>query len=140
MAVTSAASILTREGLNRPVTATGRSTLSTKEDFLQLLTTQMRNQNPLEPLKDSEMMSQLTQFSTVEGVQQLNKSFTEMLLLQQLTQGANLIGKTISYEKPGGSLPGRGVVESVKVENGTLQLQVEGKPVTLSQVRGIEAR
>jgi flagellar basal-body rod modification protein FlgD len=109
-----------------------------REDFLKLLMTQMRYQNPLDPVKDSEFVAQLSQFSTLDGIQALNSSFKEMLLLQQLTQGANLIGKTVVYEKPGASLPRRGTVEAVNVQNGQLQLLVEGTAITLAQVRGIE--
>ena len=118
--------------------ASGNKSLG-KDEFLRLLTTQLRYQNPLEPLKDGEFVAQLSQFSALEGIQQLNGSFAEMLLLQQMTQGANLIGKTIVYEKLDSSVPGRGVVDSVKMDNGKLQLLVEGKSVSLAQVRGIAA-
>lgn len=138
MDVSGVSGILTRESLNQPAVPAARSTNPSRDDFLRLLTTQMRHQNPLEPLKDAEFMGQLSQFSTLEGIQQLNKSFGDMLALQQLTQGANLIGKTITYEKVGSTIPGRGVVEGVKIENGTFQLQVDGKAVPLGQVRGIE--
>ncbi len=117
---------------------TGNRSLG-KEDFLKLLTTQLRYQNPLEPQKDGEFIAQLSQFSSLEGIQQLNTSFANMLLLQQMTQGANMIGKTITYEKADATLPGRGVVQAVKVDQGALQLQVDGKLVALSQVRGIQA-
>lgn len=109
-----------------------------KDEFLRLLSTQLRYQNPLEPLKDGEFIAQLSQFSALEGIQQLNSSFADMLLLQQMTQGANLIGKTVLYEKPDSTVPGRGVVEAVKINQGALQLQINGKPVALGQVRSIE--
>lgn len=140
MAATAIGDILTRESANGTTATPSNTSTTGKDDFMKLLVTQMRNQNPLEPVKDAEFLAQLSQFSTLEGVQQLNKSFAEMLTLQQLTQGANLVGKTITYEKtPGGTLPTKGVVDSVKVENGGLQLQVEGQAVALSQLRGIEA-
>lgn len=130
--------VLTRETLNRPTPTASRSTAPGKEDFMRLLVAQMRNQNPLEPLKDAEFMGQLTQFSTLEGITQLNKSFGDMLAFQQLTQGASLIGKSVTFEKTGSTIPGRGVVDGVKIDNGTFQLQVDGKAVPLSQVRSIE--
>lgn len=109
-----------------------------KDQFLKLLATQLRYQNPLDPLKDSEFVAQLSQFSTLEGIQQLNSNFADMLLLQQMTQGANLIGKTVTYSRPDSQLPGRGVVAAVTMNQGVLQLQIDGKPVTLGQVRSIE--
>jgi flagellar basal-body rod modification protein FlgD len=128
---------LTREAANGS-TAAAKKSATGKDEFLKLLVTQMKNQNPLEPVKDAEFLGQLAQFSTLEGMQQLNKSFTDMLALQQLTQGAALIGKTVSYESAGGALATKGVVEGVKIENGGFQLQVGGKTIPLSQVRGIE--
>lgn len=136
MAVGDVSSVLSRSVFGTTGTS-GNRTLG-KDDFLKLLVSQMRNQNPLDPLKDGEFVAQMSQFSTVEGIQQLNASFAEMLLLQQMTQGANLIGKTIVYEKTGSTVPGRGLVEGVKMDNGKLSLVVEGRAVSLSQVRSIE--
>jgi flagellar basal-body rod modification protein FlgD len=110
-----------------------------RDEFLKLLTTQMKYQNPLDPLKDAEFVAQLAQFSTLEGVQKLNTSFADMLLLQGLTQGAELIGKTITYERPGEALPSKGVVEGVKVEAGKLVLVVGNQNVELNQVRSVVA-
>ena len=109
-----------------------------RDEFLKLLTTQMRYQNPLDPLKDADFIAQLAQFSSLEGIQKLNASFADMLLLQQLTQGANLIGKTVLYDKDGSTTPKSGVVESVKVDNGKLQLTVAGTAIDVGKVRGIE--
>src|SRR5438094_697892 len=62
-----------------------------QSDFLKLLTTQLQYQNPLEPMSSGEFASQLAQFSTLDGMQQLNSTLGNMLLLQSITQGANLI-------------------------------------------------
>ena len=137
MSVSAVSSSLTNSVLG--TTGTSGSQSLGKTDFLKLLATQMRYQNPLDPMKDSEFVAQLAQFSSVEGIQQLNSSFANMLLLQQMTQGANLIGKTIAYQKTDSPLTTRGVVASVRVDGGNLSLMVDGKPVALSQVRGIES-
>lgn len=107
-------------------------------DFLKLLMAQMQNQNPLEPVTDTQFVSQLSQFSTLQGIQQMNSSFSDMMLLQGLTQGANLLGKTVTFQQTGSNAIGRGVVDSVTFQGGKLQLVVGGKTVALSQVRGIE--
>lgn len=135
------APVLTRDALNpAPATPAARSTTPSQSDFLKLLVTQMQNQDPLNPINNSDMMTQLAQLSTVDGMTQLNKSMSDMLTLQQLTQGANLVGKTVTYNKTDGSVPGRGVVKSVQVNSGTLQLQMNnGRSVTLSQITSIAA-
>jgi flagellar basal-body rod modification protein FlgD len=119
-----------------PVGGNASRTLG-KDAFLNLLVTQMRHQNPLDPMKDGEFIGQLSQFSTLEGIQQLNASMSEMLLLQQMAQGANLIGKNVVYNRPDSTILGRGIVEAVKVDGGKLHLLVDGKNVSLTQVRGI---
>lgn len=128
--------LATASSLSGPAARSAGSALG-RDEFLKLLTTQMRYQNPLDPLKDAEFVAQLAQFSTLEGMQKLNTSFADMLLLQGLTQGANLIGKTITFEKPGASVPSKGVVEGVKVESGKLVLVVGTQTVELNQVRGV---
>ncbi|MBC7218498.1 MAG: hypothetical protein H5U36_10310 [Candidatus Caldatribacterium sp.] len=71
-------------------TTKNRATLD-KHAFLKLLVYQLRYQNPLEPLGDQELATQLAQFSTLEGIQNLNKSMVALLLIQ----AENLVGKTV---------------------------------------------
>lgn len=107
------------------------------DQFMQLMITQMTHQDPMEPMKDSEFIGQLAQFSTLESIKKLNSSFADMLFMQQLTQGADLIGKNIVYAQAGQGEQ-RGVVDAVKVEDGKLQLSVGDKTVALADVRGVE--
>ena len=65
--------------------------------FLKLLVAQLQAQDPLEPVKDQEFTAQLAQFSTLEGIEKLNANFGDMLALQQVTQGAGLLGKNVTY-------------------------------------------
>jgi flagellar basal-body rod modification protein FlgD len=50
-----------------------------KDAFLQLLVTQMKNQNPLDPQDNGEFVAQLAQFSSLEGIQSLNDSVNGIL-------------------------------------------------------------
>ena len=66
--------------------------------FLTLLVTQLKNQDPLNPLDNTEITSQLAQMSTVRGVEQLNttlSSLVDSLADTQAMQAASLIGKTV---------------------------------------------
>ena len=110
-----------------------------RDQFMRLLVTQMRFQNPLDPISDANFIAQLSQFSTLEGIEKLNANFSEMLALQQLTQGANLVGKTVVYEQPDVALPLRGSVSGVSLQNGKLHLLVNGSLVSIDRVRGLTA-
>lgn len=72
-----------------------------KEDFLQLLVTQLVNQNPLSPVQDQEFVAQLAQFSSLEQLENLNSSMASSLILDQSVNNAlatNLIGKEVLVE------------------------------------------
>lgn len=107
------------------------------DQFLQLLVAQLQNQDPLDPVSDKDFISQLSTLNTVQGLQDLNASFSEMLKLQQLTQGAELIGKTISYTPTDGGAAKSGKVSSVSVQNGSYVLDVGSDKVGLSQIQSV---
>jgi flagellar basal-body rod modification protein FlgD len=111
--------------------------LLNQQQFLQLLTAQLQNQDPLNPLNSQDFTSQLAQLSTVSGIQQLNGSIQQLLQLQQLSQGAALMGKTVTYITSGATTSGKGVVQGVSLQNGQLQVQVSGQQVPISQINGI---
>jgi flagellar basal-body rod modification protein FlgD len=115
---------------------TGVSSIGS-DQFLQLLVAQLQNQDPLDPLDNNQLLGQLATLNTVSGIQQLNASFAEMLRLTQLTQGAELIGKTIRFAPPGGGDPVTGTVDSVQVQDGAFVLQVGTASVGLSQVLSV---
>jgi hypothetical protein len=71
------------------------------------------------------------------GAAKLNADFADVLLLHSLTQGANLVGKTVLYNPAGASQVKKGQVTSVAVDNGKVALMVGGNKITLSQVRGV---
>jgi flagellar basal-body rod modification protein FlgD len=110
-----------------------------KDDFLKLMMSQLRNQNPMEPLKDTEFIAQLAQFSQLEGIDKLNTNMSSLLLMQGLSQATNLIGKSVVYDKDTSGGTARGTVDSVAVSGGQVQLVIGGTPVNMSQVRTVQA-
>ena len=105
-----------------------------QDQFLQLLVTQLQNQDPLNPVSDRDFVNQLTQLNTLSSLQSLNASFAENLKLQQLTQGASLVGKTVEYKPDDGSANLSGTVDSVAVKNGQFVLQIGTANVVLDNV------
>ena len=66
-------------------------------DYMKLLITQLQNQNPLEPLDNNEMASQLAQFSQLQQLESMNSSFAEILATTERTYANSLIGKEVSF-------------------------------------------
>ncbi len=69
-----------------------------QDRFLTLLVTQMKNQDPLNPLDNAQVTSQLAQLSTVEGIDKLNNSVASLqgsYQNSQVLQSANLIGRGV---------------------------------------------
>jgi flagellar basal-body rod modification protein FlgD len=69
-----------------------------QEDFLTLMITQLRNQDPFKPMDPSQYVGQLAQFSSVQGLAEINNqigSLTDSLRGNQVLDGAGLIGRTV---------------------------------------------
>ena len=67
-------------------------------DFLRLMTEQLKNQDPLKPLSNNEFLGQLAQFSTVQGIQDLNAGFGGLqsaLGGDQVLRAASLVGHEV---------------------------------------------
>jgi flagellar basal-body rod modification protein FlgD len=74
-----------------------RRTEMGQEDFLRLMTEQLKNQDPLKPMDNAQFLGQLAQFSTVKGIQQLDAGVQGLSMLMGDSQGlqaASLVGRT----------------------------------------------
>jgi flagellar basal-body rod modification protein FlgD len=68
------------------------------EDFMELMVTELTHQDPFKPMENSELATQISQFATVSGIDQLNESFADLsgsLLSDQALQAANLVGRDV---------------------------------------------
>jgi len=113
----------------------GRDDLG-KDAFLNLLVTQLQNQSPLEPQDNSEFIAQLAQFSQLENAEQSNERLGSLLEASQLSQGAGLVGKTVSFLGSDGN-EASGVVDRAHLISGKVELEIEGRRLPLGNVRSI---
>lgn len=111
------------------------------EGFLKLLATQISSQNPLEPLKDTEFVAQMAQFSQLEQSTNMAADIKSLRMSGALSQGAALIGKNVTYAPADGSAAVTGTVQSLTVgaDGRSMSLLVDGVNVDVAQVRGIAA-
>jgi len=86
------------------------------EDFLDLMVTELTHQDPFKPMENSELASQISQFATVSGIDELNSSFSDLsgsLLSDQSLQAAGLVGRNVLVPLGGGYLETGGTVNGV---------------------------
>ena len=88
--------------------ALAKKTELNQEDFLTLMITQLKNQDPFKPMDPAQYVGQLAQFSSVSGLADMNKqisSLTDSLRGNQVLDGAALIGRTVIAAGDGVFLP-----------------------------------
>ena len=110
--------LLEELGLSRSLQDNSRTTELGQEDFLKLMTTQMRNQDPFAPMENGEFMSQLAQFGTVSGIEDVRAELQNLagsLVSNQTMQAASMLGRAALVPTSQGLL----------VEDGTISGAVE---------------
>jgi flagellar basal-body rod modification protein FlgD len=109
-----------------PAVSSSASTTNNTElnstDFLTLLTTELQNQDPLNPMDDTQSLAQLAQFTSVQSEQQLQTSFSNFQSNFSVLQSASLIGQTVSVTSgtttSAGVSTATGTIQSIQVVNG----------------------
>ena len=99
-----------------------------QEQFLKLMTTQMTHQDPTKPMQNGEFLSQMAQFGTVSGIQDLQQSFKDFAASigsDQALQAASLVGRTVSAPSEQGLLELGGKIK------GTVELPASSANVNL---------
>jgi flagellar basal-body rod modification protein FlgD len=95
------------------------------QDFLQLLTSQITNQDPLEPMKDTEFISQMANIASLEQMQQFTDGFSNFAQSHNSMLAHSFLGKNVTIQDQGNEI--NGLVDSVETdEEGTDQLVIEG--------------
>lgn len=114
--------------------------------FLDLLVTQLKNQNPLEPMENNEFVQQMSALAAVQETQSLNANIQSLIQLQEVvagqnafTQSANLVGKNVDYVDPETGDEKSGYVDSIHLAEGGIFLSIGGTDVPMSLVTGISA-
>ncbi len=105
----------------------GKKTLGA-DDFMKILMTQLTAQDPMNPMKDTEFIAQMANFSSLEQMRGLSQSFTAYSNSQQMATAPLYLGCEVTVKDPSSELGEiRGKVESVTVKNGAPALVINGK-------------
>lgn len=100
------------------------------QDFFSLLSAQLQNQNMMDPVSDTEFLSQMAQFSALTATQELNTGFSNFMAV-------SYIGKTVKatqVDANGVSQVIQGVAEKVEFSGGETFIHVGGVTISPSQI------
>lgn len=99
-----------------------------QEDFLKLMTTQLRNQDPMKPMESGDFLGQIAQFASVTGIQDMQssvKQLVESLTSNQTMQAASLVGRSVVAPSDSAVFSGQSALQ------GGVQLDAAAERVTV---------
>jgi flagellar basal-body rod modification protein FlgD len=127
------------DAMNPKKNTGGKSAVEENQDrFMTLLVTQMRNQDPMNPLDNAQVTSQFAQLSTVTGIDKLNDTLASMMSsyqANQTLQAASMIGRGVLT--PGSTAD---VVKGAALMGVELKDQADKLSVTIRDASGLEVR
>ena len=119
----------------KELAANGASQELDGDAFLMLMMEQLKNQDPMNPMDNSEMLAQQAQFTQLQELQELNESIATNNMIQQAN---SLVGKTVQVVDPNNtSRLVTGIVTSANFTNGSATITVNGKEYPLGLVASI---
>ena len=108
--------ILTQLGINKVAeTKTNKNDTLGQEEFLELMTTQLLNQDPLAPMENGDFIGQMASFGTVSGIGDLNNAFSDLSTAfqsNQALQASTMVGRNVLIESNVGSFNSAGILEA----------------------------
>ena len=123
---------------NKSIVQNGRQVSNElgKDDFLKLLITQLSNQDPTSPMENTEFISQMAQFSSLEQMTNMSTSFSKMASFINSSEAASTLGKTVELNVGDASVTG--IVEgATRGENP--QVLVNGMYYSMDKIKAIYA-
>ena len=108
----------------------------TMSDFIKMMVAQLENQDPMDPMSNTEMLQQMSQMRSITSSDRLTSSIESLTLGQALSTASSLIGKTITgVDTLGQSITGK--VDKVAIENGEAKLYVGTSIINVGNVTAI---
>lgn len=108
----------------------------TSQDFMKMLITELQNQDPTNPVSNSELLQQLSQMQALQSNVELNTTLSNFSTNQQISSGASFLGKVVSGTDANNQ-PVSGIADSVFLQNGTLMIGIGNSAVAVPKVTGV---
>ena len=123
-----------------PITGLSMSSSAGKQmlgadDFMKLLTTQLTSQDPMNPMKDTEFISQMANFTSLEQMRTLSKSFETFTSDQKMSAAPAFLGRNVTVKDATGDVTG--LVDSITLKNGKPAVVINGKSYDTNLITGI---
>ena len=107
------------------------------EDFINMMITQLQNQDPTDPVKNQDLLAQMSQIGQLQSTTDLQSSLKSLVLQNSLGAAGNLIGKMVQGQDDNGA-PLGGLVTSVRVQDSNVSLELDnGQTLKLANVTAI---
>ena len=107
------------------------------DDFLQLLTSQITNQDPLEPMKDTEFISQMANIASLEQMEQFSKGFSKFADSQHAMLAQGYLGHEVKIRDNDQEISG--IVESINTnEDGLAEIVVNGNAYSPNSIKEVK--
>ena len=106
------------------------------QDFIALLVTELQQQDPMEPMKNSEILQQVSQIRQIESDQKLGDTMDSVILGQNVATASSLIDRQVLGMDDSGN-PVVGTVKKVSIEDGAVKVYVGDTSVDLKNVAQI---
>ena len=100
-----------------------------KDDFLQLLVTQLQHQDPLAPMEDKEFIAQMAQFTSLEQMKNMNNAV-------QVTQATSYIGKQVTWADSQGTEQ-TGIVTAIRIVNSEPKVMIGAEAIELKKIMSV---
>jgi len=121
---------------SKSTTKSSSSSSDTNDQFMSLLLAQMTNQNPLEPMNDTEMVNQMVSMNSLNELQKISKSITSLTQTNEFVSASALMDKSVTY-LDSDSKTVTGTVTGVSLKNSEVYLTVDDKSVALSSISSV---
>lgn len=121
--------------LRRP-DGTARGELG-RNSFLRLLVTELRHQDPTQPMQDREFISQMAQFSSLEQMTNMNEAIQNLQNSNKATEAFALLGRRVEAVISSTGEAVDGVVSRISYRNGNVRLIVNNRELQLSDVNAV---
>lgn len=105
------------------------------DDFMKLLTTQLTSQDPMNPMKDTEFISQMANFTSLEQMRTLSQSFETFTSDQKLSAAPAFLGRNVTVKDAAGDITG--IVEAITLKDGKPAITINGKSYDTNLIKGI---